>query len=167
MIFAEHINKPDKVSSKKIDDPTVDFIKNDPSTNDFPENSDLFKAPKEDNNQSNIVIGISICIAVISLVALFLLMMKIVNKKKKKKEFSNNNYKNNTSTPQFKIVPINRSNLKTSRFQPSSNFNDLTGCFATEAKDISIKGSDFTDCTEFDYYDYTNQRLATDGCYQR
>ena len=87
----------------------------------------------------------------------------MINIVKKKKKIFNNNYKNEIISQQFKIVPINRSNLKSSRFQPSSNFNDLTGCFPTEAKDTSIQGSDFTCSTEFDYYDYTNNRV--DGCY--
>merc|ERR1719376_1942560 len=112
----------------------------------------MYEAPKEDNSQSNIVIGISVGIAVFSLVAMFLLMMDIVSKKKKKHVFSNNY--NQITTPQFKIVPINRSNLKSSRSQPPSNFSDLTGCFPNEAKDASIRSSEFTS-SEFSYYDYT------------
>ena len=165
--FAVHITKPEKEASKKFDEPTVGVTQKEPSNSDYSQTSfsekiKLFKASKEDDSQSNMVIGISVGISSISLVAMFLLMMNIVSKKKKK-EIINQSFKNETRTPQFKIVPINRSNLKSSRFQPPSNFNDLTGCFPTEAKDTSIQGSDFTCSTEFDYYDYTNHRV--DGCY--
>ena len=161
--FAEHINKPEKEIAKKTEEqPTVEATINDPSIYCSQENSSFYVASKEDNSQSNIVIGISVGIAVVSLVAMFLLIMDIVSKRKKKHVFSNN-YDNQITTPQFKIVPINRSNLKSSRFQPPSNFSDLTGCFPNEAKDTSIQGSEFTDCSEFNYYDYTNNRV--DGCY--
>ena len=156
-----HINKPEKKALKTFNKLKVEVTQNEQSNSDFSEtsfseNSDLYKAPNEDNSQSNIVIGISVGIAVISLVAMFLLIINIVNKKKK---MFNNNYKNEIRTPQFKIVPINRSNLKSSRFQPASNFNDLTGCFQTDAKDTSIQSSEFTNCTEFDYYDYPNNQI--------
>ena len=159
--FAVHITKPEKEATKQFDKPTIGVVQSEPnmfefSKTSFYENSDLFKAPKEDNSQSNIVIGISVCIAVISFVAMFLLMINIVNKKKNKEILSNQ-----VISPQFKIVPINRSNLKPSRFQPPSNFNDLTGCFQTDAKDTSIQVFDFTDFTEFDYYDYTNNRVES------
>merc|ERR1719376_1702698 len=95
----EHINKPEKKAAKNIEkQPIVKATQNDPSTCDSSENSDLFKTRKEDNSQSNIVIGISVGISVVSLVAMFLLMMNIVSKKKKKHVF-NNNYENQITTP--------------------------------------------------------------------
>lgn len=135
----------------------------------------VYESPQDDDDkQSQVVIGISVGIAVISLLAMFLLTLNILSKNKTNnavsihRKYGPNNQISIRSS-HFKIVPISRSNLKSSRMQPAIDGSfagqTLTSCFQNDAKNTSIQSSEFSDCTEFDYYDFANNRVPMESYY--
>ena len=153
----------------------VDAFKDDHLPSQNVQNVNFNNTPKADakTDKAQVIIGISVSIATVSLIALIVVVVHTVKhrvKDDKSSSYDQNKHQIDSSlNSQFTIVPINRSNLQSSQVQNetmSSYIRDnIAGCLRNNTQSCSSRSSEMTNSTEFDYYDYTNNRAPVESYY--